>query len=72
MSVVPFKIQPRNVGKNMWEGRSLRILPAVQPDGSPAVALFLADRLLLVLHQEHAISAANRIVDVLEEGTSHG
>jgi hypothetical protein len=70
--VARFQVRAENVNRNHRDGRNLRVVPAVEPDGSAAVAVLINGRLLLVLNQQHALKLSDGVVDALEEGIAHG
>ena len=66
MTVVPFQVHHHYLKKNFHQGKNMRILPAVEPNGSPGIAVIVDSRPVLVLCQEHALRLSDGVIDALE------
>jgi hypothetical protein len=68
MTVTPFQVHRHHLKRNRHQGESMRILPAIEPNGNPGIAVIVDGRPVLVLSQEHAIRLSDSVIDALEAG----
>lgn len=62
----PFNVHGHHLKKNHDQGEDMRNLPALEPDGAPAVAVIVHGRPALVLSQKHALRLSSGVIDALE------